>query len=204
MAAPVDALSPVGLCCRAFDAIEHRSFEDFADGTEEGAFAARHYDQARRFVLTAAPWSFAEAFARADGALAGVVAPDATPYVVALAPDCLRFRHLCDIDFAHRAAPFGDRRLRTDVAPPFVYSYTADVVDPYAFSPGAAECLVTWLAHLFAPKFARSAGLAERLLARFERLRDDAAAADAAAGAVADHRLGGIADSWTRAMTAAP
>lgn len=192
MAAP--AFSAVSLCNRAFAAIEHRGFEDFADGTQEGQDAALHWDAARRFVLAAAPWNFATAFGRADGAI-DAPAPAATPFVVALAPDCLFFRRI-DIEADHRAAPFGDRLLRTDVEPPFVYEYTADVADPFAFAPGFAEALIFYVAHLLAPVYSRAQGRARQMFERYQYALADAAATDARQGPAGDHRPASAARGW--------
>lgn len=196
--------SAVEICARAFNAIEHRAFEDFADGSEEGAFAARHWDAARRFVLTAAPWNFAAEFGRVVAVEADAVAPAATPYVVTLAPDCLFFRNICDLDAAYVAIPFGDRRLRTSEPPPWVYEYTADVQEPHRFSPGFVETLVLYLSHLFAPRFTRSANRADIQFQKFEAALDTAAAIDATQGTVGDHRLGGYTFDWARAGQAQP
>lgn len=201
MSAP--AFSAVDLCNRAYDAIEHVRFDDFADGSEEGLFADRHWHAARRHVLAAAPWSFATAFASASGAV-DAVAPAATPYVIDLAPDCLFFRGIDDQCGAYKAIPFGDRRLRTDVAPPFVYEYTADVVEPFRFAPGFVEALVLYLAHLFAPKWTRSQNRAEILLARYRETLDEACATDARQGSIGDHRLSGATGSWTTMSQSAP
>jgi hypothetical protein len=192
VAAP--AFSAVAVCNRAFAAIEHRGFEDFADGSQEGQDAALHWDAARRFVLTAAPWSFATAFGRADGAI-DAPAPAATPFVVVLAPDCLFFRGV-DLSCPHRAVPFGDRLLRTDVAPPFTYEYTADVTDLFALSPGCVEALVFYLAHLLAPAYTRAQGRARQMLDRYQLAVAEAAAIDARQGPAADHRPASAARGW--------
>lgn len=205
MGAP-SSFSAVSICSRAYDAIEHRGFEDFADGSDEGAFAARHWDAARRHVLAAVPWAFATAYGRADAALAGQAAPAETPFVVGLAPDCLFFRGLTDIVGA-QARPFGDRLLRTDAVPPFVYEYTADVTEMHRWTPGAVEALVLYLAHLFAPKWTRSQNRAEILFQRFEQQLAEAAATDARQGDLADHRDmsgGAVAGSWTGYASRAP
>lgn len=190
------AFSAVGICCRAYDAIEHRPFVEFADGSEEGAFAARHWDASRRYVLAAAPWSFATAYGSAFGSI-DVPAPAATPYVVDLAPDCLFFRGIDDVGRPYAAVPFGDRRLRTDVEPPFVYEYTEDVTEPFRFAPAFVEALTLYLAALFAPKWTRSQNRAEILFDRYRAMLDDACVTDARQGTVADHRLSGQSESWT-------
>lgn len=196
------AFSAVSICSRAYDVLEHRPFDDFGDGSEEANLAARHWDAARRFVLAAVPWQFATAYARAEGAIVAV-APAATPYVVQLDPACIAFRAI-DIEQDHIAVPFGDRRLRTDVAPPFTYEFTEDVAEPFRISPGCVEALVLYLAHLFAPKFSRDPRAAVVLLQRYEAMLDTAAAAEARNGTVADHRPGGIREGWTRVMGSQP
>ncbi len=193
--------SAVHLCNRAFDAAEHNGLlGDFGDGSPEAAMAARHWDMARRHVLAAAPWGFATAFGSASAAIVAPT-PAATPYAVALAPDCLFFRSLCDLPGCV-AIPFGDRLLRTDAAPPFVYEYTADVVEPFRFAPAFAEALTLYLAHLFAPRLSRSSTLAERLLQRYQLALDDAAVTDARAVGLIDQR--DAAGLWTTAGQAQP
>lgn len=193
--------SAVALCSRAFEACEHVPFEDFADGSPEAAAAQRHWHPARRHVLAAAPWRFAEAFATAAAAI-DAPAPAATPFVVQLEPDCLFFRGV-DVDRPHVAVPMADRRLRTDVAPPFTYAYTADVIEPFRFSPAFAEALTLYLAHLFAPRFARSQTTAERLLRRYQLALDEAAVTDARHGtAPLDHA--GYGAGWADAGQVAP
>lgn len=197
----------VEIANRAFDAIEHRGFKLPEDGSKEADAAGRHYEPARRYVLVQAPWKFATVFHEITATVAGETAPDATPHVSVLPPDCLKvigFPDYWDDANPPRWRTGADRRLFSEIEPPYTIAYTRDEDDTSRFSPEFETGLVLWLSHLLAPKFNRSANRAEIQLNYFIDFLASDTALDAMEQSAPDYAQEGAYGDWSLELAAVP
>lgn len=163
------------ICNAALLHVEHtRMIEGLGDGTPEAEELVRHWDAARRYVLTRVRWHSATRFTRLDGRLEGELAPARLPNVYQLPGDTLKVVRLPDVARQIWRVAGRQNLLFTVYEPPLLIEEIFDLTDAGRFDPELVEALALYLAFRIAPRFSRSQNRAEILLERFNAIVEEA------------------------------
>lgn len=178
------AQNPINVCNMALAHIGDRRItrldEEYQATNQIAAICAEFYDQTRKEVLGAMPWTFAESDA--------ILSRDATADVIGgftythvLPEDCIRVLRLLpasSFDTAGAATAYSGkidkfkkvgRRIKSNYSE-LALEYVADVTDISLWHPHAVAAFARKLAHYLAGPLADSPQLSDRMLDLYEKV----------------------------------